>query len=109
MGYIYLALAIISEVAGTLALQASNGFTRIGPSSVAVVGYGLSLFFLSLVLRTVSVGVAYAIWSGVGIVLISIAGVYFYKQIPDIPAMIGMGMIIAGVAVIHLFSNTTGH
>jgi len=109
MGYLYLALAIIAEVVGTTALQASDSFTKIGPSIVVVIGYGLAFYLLSLVLRFLPVGIAYAIWAGLGIVLIGIAGAVVFKQIPDIPAMIGMGLIVAGVAVINLFSNTATH
>lgn len=109
MGYLYLTLAIIAEVIGTTALQASHGFTKLLPSLTVVVGYGLAFYFLSLVLKSIPVGIAYAIWAGVGIVLVAIAGAVIYKQIPDLPAMIGMGLIVAGVAVINIFSKTTGH
>lgn len=109
MGYVYLALAIVCEVIGTTALQASDGFTRIGPSLVVVAGYGLAFFLLALVLRTIPMGVAYAIWAGLGIVLIGLAGVIVYKQSLDFPAMLGMGLIVAGVAVINLFSKTVAH
>jgi len=109
MGYVYLILAIIAEVIGTTALQASEGFTRLIPTSIVVVGYGLAFYFLSLVLKSMSMGVAYAIWAGAGIVLISVAGVLVYKQIPDTPAIIGMGLIVAGVVVINVFSKTVSH
>lgn len=109
MGYIYLALAITAEVIGTTALQACQGFTRPLPSAVVVVCYGLAFYLLSLVLRYISMGVAYAIWAGLGIVLITVAGAIVYKQIPDLPAMIGMGLIVAGVAVVNLFSKTVSH
>ncbi|XXJ18991.1 DMT family transporter [Desulfovibrio caledoniensis] len=109
MGYIYLALAIISEVVGTTALQSSHGFTRLGPSLVVIAGYGLAFYLLSLVLRTIPMGVAYAIWAGLGIVLIGLAGVVFHKQPLDLPAMLGMGLIVAGVAVINIFSKTVVH
>ena len=109
MGYIYLAIAIITEVIGTSALKASEGFTKLAPSILVVIGYGVSFYFLSLVLKTVPVGVAYAIWAGLGIVLISVVGLLFFKQVPDIPALIGMSLIILGVAVIHVFSKTAGH
>ena len=108
MGYLYLSLAIVVEVIATTALQASEGFTRVGPSAVVVVGYGLAFYLLSHVLRYIPMGVTYAIWSGVGIVLIGIAGAVVYKQIPDLPAVLGMGLIVAGVAVINLFSKTVG-
>ena len=109
MGYVYLALAIIAEVVATTALQASDGFSKIIPSSIVVIGYGLAFYFLGLVLKSIPMGIAYAIWAGTGIVLISIAGIIVYRQMPDTPAMIGMGLIVAGVAVINLFSKTTTH
>jgi len=108
MGYFYLSLAIVTEVIATTALQASEGFTRIGPSAVVVAGYGLAFYFLSHVLRYIPMGVTYAIWAGAGIVLIAVAGVVVYKQIPDFPAVLGMGLIVAGVAIINLFSKTVG-
>ncbi|MBL1352438.1 MAG: multidrug efflux SMR transporter [Zetaproteobacteria bacterium] len=107
MTYIYLALAIMAEVAATSALKASEEFTRLIPSLVVIVGYVLSFYWMTLVLRTMPIGITYAIWSGVGIVLIAIVGRIFYQQTPDLPAMIGMALIITGVVVIHLFSKTT--
>lgn len=107
--FIYLAIAIISEVIATSALKASNEFTRFIPSLVVVIGYGMSFYFLALVLRTIPVGLAYAIWSGLGIVLVTIIGIIVYKQIPDTAALIGMALIIAGVVVINVFSKTISH
>lgn len=109
IAYLYLAIAIAAEVVATTALRAAQGFTVLIPSAISVVGYVIAFYFLSLTLKTMSVGVAYAIWSGVGIVLISIAGWLLYKQLLDLPAMLGMGLIMAGVIVINLFSKTTGH
>ena len=109
MAYLYLAIAILAEVIGTSALKASKEFTNFLPSLVVVVGYGIAFYFMSLALRTIPIGVTYAIWSGIGIVLIAIAGIFIYKEIPDIPAIIGMGLIILGVVVIHVFSKTVGH
>ena len=109
MVYLYLALAIVSEVIGTSALKASDGFTKLIPSIVVVLGYGAAFYLLSVVLQTIPVGVTYAVWSGVGIVLVAVVAAIMYKQIPDLAAMAGMGMIIAGVAVINLFSKTAGH
>lgn len=109
MAYLYLAIAIIAEVVATSALKASDEFSRLYPSLVVVAGYGLAFYFMTLALRTIPVGITYAIWSGVGIVLITIAGAYLYKQIPDTPAIIGMGLIISGVLVIHVFSNAINH
>lgn len=108
MAYLYLSLAIIAEVIATTALKSSEEFTRIVPSLLVVIGYGLAFYFLSLVLRTIPVGITYAIWSGLGIVLITVASMFIYKQIPDIPAIIGMATIVLGVLIIHLFSNTVG-
>jgi small multidrug resistance pump len=109
MGYLYLAIAIIAEVFATNALKASEQFTKLGPSIFVVVGYGTAFYFLSLVLKTIPVGVAYAIWSGVGIVLIAIAAAIMFKQVPDTPAIIGMALIVSGVIVIYVFSKTVSH
>ena len=109
MAYLYLAFAIVAEVIATSALKASAEFTRLWPSVVVVVGYSAAFYFMTLVLRTIPVGITYAIWSGVGIVLVAVVGALLYKQVPDLPAMIGMALIVAGVAVIHLFSNTVAH
>ena len=109
LGYLYLGIAIAAEVIATSALKASDGFTRLLPSVVVALGYGVAFYFLSLVLKTVPVGVAYAIWSGAGIVLIGLVGWLVLKQPLDLPAMLGMGLIVAGVAVIQLFSRTAAH
>ena len=106
MQFVYLAIAIVAEVVATSALKASNGFTAWQPSVVVVIGYAVSFYFLSLALRTIPVGVAYAIWSGVGIVLISVIAWVIYRQALDAAAIVGMALIIAGVAVINLFSTT---
>jgi len=106
MAYVYLLTAIIAEVIGTSALKASEGFSRLIPSSLVVLGYGIAFYCLSQVLKSIPVGVTYAIWSGVGIVLISAVGAVIFKQALDLPAIIGMALIIAGVAVIHLFSKS---
>lgn len=108
-GYTSLALAIVAEVIATSALQASAGFTRPGPSVLVVLGYGVAFYCLSLTLRTVPVGVAYALWSGLGIVLIIAVGWVLYQQRVDAAALLGMALIMAGVAVIQLFSKTTAH
>lgn len=107
--YVYLALAIAAEVIGTSALKASEGFTRPWPSVVVVVGYGLAFFLLSLVLRSLPVGIAYAIWAGLGIVLVTVAGVVVYGETPDLPAVAGIAMIVGGVVVIQLFSKVAAH
>lgn len=108
MTYLFLLCAIIAEVIATSALKAANGFTNLVPSLIVVVGYAAAFYFLSLTLRTLPVGIAYAIWSGLGIVLISIVGWVIYKQALDLPAILGMGLIIAGVIVINTFSRV-GH
>ena len=109
MVYLYLGLAIVAEVIGTIALKATNGFTVLVPSLVVLVGYSAAFVLLSFSLREIPVGIAYGIWSGLGVVLVSIAGIFIYKQIPDAAAIIGLTLIIAGVAVIHLFSKAGGH
>ena len=109
MAYLYLAIAIVCEVVATSSLKASKEFTRLWPSVVVVAGYVTSFYFLTLTLRTVPVGIAYAIWSGLGIVLVAIVGILFYKQVLDAPAIIGMGLIVIGVVVINLFSKTVAH
>jgi small multidrug resistance pump len=107
--WIYLAIAILSETVATTALKASAGFTRPGPAALVVVGYGLAFYFLSLTLRTIPLGVAYAAWSGVGIVLITAAGWILYGQKLDAAALAGIALIVAGVLVMNLFSKTAGH
>ena len=105
MGYWYLIIAIVAEVLATSALKQSDGFSRLLPSLAVMVGYGASFYFLSLVLRTVPVGVAYAVWAGLGIVLITIVGAVLYDQKMDMPAVLGIGLIISGVVVLRLFSS----
>jgi small multidrug resistance pump len=105
MGYVYLSIAIVAEVLGTSALKAADGFTKLGPGILAVVSYGVAFYCLSFVLRTVPMGTAYAIWSGAGIALISIIGLVFFKQSLDLPAVIGITLIVAGVAILNLFSK----
>jgi small multidrug resistance pump len=109
MSYLYLAIAIISEVIATSSLKASNGFTRLVPSLILVAGYGSALYFLSLTLRTVPVGVAYAIWSGVGVALITCVAWLVFKQKLDVAALMGLTLIVAGVLVLFLFSKTAAH
>ncbi|WP_342646250.1 SMR family transporter [Mucilaginibacter sp. CSA2-8R] len=108
MKYVYLLIAILSEVAATTALKASDQFSRLWPSVVVILGYASAFYFMSMTLKSIPVGVTYAIWSGVGIILISITGYFFYQQKLDTPAIIGMGFIIAGVLIINLFSKTAG-
>lgn len=107
--FIYLLIAIVFETIATSALKSSEQFTKPIPSLITVVGYISAFYFLSLTLKTMPVGIAYAIWSGVGIVLITIVGIFLFKQKPDLPAMIGMVLIVAGVVVINVFSKTSSH
>ncbi|AEF45721.1 SMR family transporter [Serratia plymuthica] len=108
-GFIYLTMAIVAEVIATTMLKASEGFTRLWPSLVVVVGYAVAFWGLSMVVKTMPLGIVYAIWSGMGIVLVSIAAVFVYQQKLDLPAVIGMVLIIAGVLVINLLSKTAAH
>jgi small multidrug resistance pump len=109
MKWLLLTLAIISEVVATSALKTSAGFTKLGPSAIVVAGYGLAFYLLALTLDQIPVGIAYAIWSGVGIVLVSIAGWLLFNQRLDLPAVVGVGLIVAGVAVISLLSKSAAH
>ncbi|WP_312163721.1 SMR family transporter [Phenylobacterium sp.] len=107
-GYAWLGLAIVAEVIATTALKASDSFSRLGPSVITTVGYGLAFWCLSHSMKTVPVGVGYAIWSGVGIVLITAIAWVLFKQRLDAPALLGMGLILAGVLVINIFSRSAG-
>ena len=107
--WLILGIAIISEVIATSALKASDGFTRLLPSVIVVVGYGIAFYCLALVLRTLPVGIVYAIWSGVGVALIALVGWLLYGQTLDLPAIVGIGLIVAGVAVLNIFSKTVAH
>ncbi|WP_369827691.1 SMR family transporter [Acidovorax sp. 56] len=107
--YALLGAAILAEVIGTSALKASEGFTRPLPSALTAVAYVAAFYALSLTLKTVPLGIAYGVWSGVGIVLVSAVGWVLYDQRLDTAALLGIGLILAGVLVIHLFSRSTGH
>ena len=109
MGYLYLSIAIVAEVVATSALNSSEQFTKLVPSLISIIGYAVAFYFLSHVVKTIPVGVAYAIWAGLGIVLIAIAGALVFEQVPDAPAVIGMVLIVAGVVVINVFSKTISH
>jgi len=109
LAYTYLIVAIVAEVIGTTALKASAGFTRLWPSLLTAASYALAFYLLALTLRVLPTGIAYAIWSGVGIVLVSLASWFVYRQALDFAAMLGMGLIIAGVVVLNLFSKSVGH
>jgi small multidrug resistance pump len=107
--YVYLVFAVLAETIGTTALQASQQFSRFWPSCLVVVSYGIAFYLLGLALRFMPVGVAYAIWSGLGIVLIACIGFLVFGQKLDLPALIGLVLIIAGILIIHLYSSTAGH
>ncbi|MCV2874944.1 multidrug efflux SMR transporter [Rhodobacteraceae bacterium XHP0102] len=106
MHWLYLTIAIVAEVAGTSALKASDGFTRVVPSVVVVISYGLAFVMLAQALRVFDLAVAYAIWSGAGIAAIALVGFWFYGQKLDLAGTIGIGMIIGGIVVVQLFSNS---
>lgn len=107
--YALLAIAIVAEVIATSAMRASEGFSRLVPSTVVVIGYGIAFYCLSLTLKSIPVGIVYAVWSGAGIVLITLVALVLYRQVPDVPAIIGLGLIIAGVAVLNMFSKMQAH
>lgn len=109
LNWIYLTIAIISEVIATSFLKSSEGFTRLWPSVAVIVGYSLAFFFLSLTLRTIPVGIAYAVWSGVGIVLVTGIAWLVLGQKLDVAGLAGIALIISGVVVLNLFSRTTVH
>ncbi|MDH4555067.1 multidrug efflux SMR transporter [Pseudomonas sp. BN417] len=108
-GYVYLAIAIAAEVIATTSMKAIDGFNKPLPLILVIGGYAIAFWMLTLVVRSIPVGIAYAIWAGLGIVLVSVAALVLYQQKLDTPAMLGMGMIVSGVVVIQLFSNSTGH
>lgn len=107
--YLLLLLAIVAEVIATSGLKASENFTRLAPSFLVVAGYGTAFFCLSLTLKTLPLGVAYAIWSGVGTVLVAVVGWLLYRQQLDLPAVLGIGLIVAGTIVLNLFSKVSAH
>ena len=107
--YLYLIGAIVFETVGTSALKASEGFTRLGPSILVIAGYGVSFYLLSLTLSVIPVGIAYAVWSALGVVLITLIGWVVFGQRLDPPALVGLGLIILGVVVLQVFSKSTGH
>ncbi len=109
MHYLYLIIAIVAEVVATSTLKATDEFTRLWPSIIVTAGYFISFYFMTLSLRVIPVGISYAVWSGVGIVLVSIISVFAYNQTLDVPAIFGMGLIIAGVIVINTLSKSIIH
>jgi len=109
MNWLYLAIAILSEVIATSALKSADGFSRLGPSLLVVIGYASAFYFLSLTLRSIPLGIAYAIWSGVGVALVSIIGWIIYDQTLNAAALTGIALIIAGVVILSLFSTNVPH
>ena len=109
MQWVYLTIAIVSEVIATSSLRAVDGFTRLAPSLIVVIGYASAFYFLSLTLRTIPLGVAYAIWSGVGVALITLIGWFVFHQSLDAAAIVGIALIVAGVIVLNLFSKAVAH
>lgn len=107
--WLYLAIAIVGEVVATSALKSSHGFTKTIPSIVVVAGYGVAFYFLSLALKTIPVGLAYAIWAGLGIVLVAGIAWIFHGQKLDLWAFIGIGLIVSGVAVLNTLSKVSTH
>jgi len=107
--YIYLATAIVAEVVATSALKSSAGFSKLLPSIVVVAGYGTAFYFLSLTLRTMPIGIVYAVWSGVGVALISVIGWLVFKQSMDLAAIIGITLIVLGVVILNVFSKVSAH
>ncbi len=109
MPWIFLTIAIAGEIVGTLSLKASEGFTKIGFSALAAAGYIVAFYFLSLVLKTIPVGIAYAIWAGVGVATVSILGVFLFGQTLDLAAVIGITLIVAGVVILNTLSGSIAH
>lgn len=109
MNYLYLGIAIVAEVCATSFMKLSDGFTKTVPSTITIIGYAIAFYFLSLTLKTIPTGIAYAIWSGVGIILIAAVGWLFQGQKLDMAAITGMALIVAGVAVMNLFSKSITH
>ncbi len=109
MGHVYLVIAVVAEVIATSALKASEEFSKLTPSVIVIVGYGIAFYLLTLVLRTIPIGIAYALWSGLGIVLVAIVGALYYKQSLDLPAILGIGFILVGVFIVNLFSKSVVH
>ena len=109
MHWLLLFGAILAEVVGTTALKASQGFTRLAPSAIVVAAYALAFYLLSLTMQRIPMSISYAVWSGVGIVLITLIGYVVYRQALDLPALVGLTLILCGVVVIQLFSKSVAH
>ncbi len=109
MNYQYLAITILAEVIATTALKSTENFTRLAPSLIVIIGYFFAFYFFSLCIKTMPVGIVYAIWSGLGIVLVALVSAIFYQQIPDLASIVGITLIVTGVVVIQLFSQANNH
>jgi len=109
VAYLLLLIAVVAEVIATSSLKASDQFSRLVPSLVVIGGYAVAFFLLSIVVKTIPVGITYAVWAGLGIVLVAIVSSVQMKQIPDLPAIVGMGLIVAGVVIVNLLSKTVSH
>ncbi|WP_029620206.1 DMT family transporter [Pseudorhizobium marinum] len=109
LNFVFLGIAIVGEVVATSALKASQGFTQLLPSLIVVIGYGIAFFFLSLTLKVIPIGIAYATWSGAGVVLVALIGQLWFHQKLDLAAVIGMGFIIVGVLLMNVVSKAGGH
>ena len=107
MSFLYLIIAIVAEVIATSAMKASDGFSQLSASIITVIGYAAAIYFLSLTMKTIPVGITYALWSGAGIILVSLVGFFYYKQHLDLAAVIGLVFMIIGILIIHLFSKST--
>lgn len=108
-GWLFLAIAIVGEVIATSALKSSEGFTKFAPSAVVIIGYGIAFYFLSLVLKSIPVGVAYAVWSGLGVVIITAIAWLLHGQKLDAWGFVGMGLIVSGVVVLNMLSKASAH
>ena len=106
MAFVYLMIAVLAEVIATSAMKASNSFTQLIPSIITIVGYIVALYFLSLTMKSIPIGITYALWSGAGIVFISLVGFFYYKQHLDVPAIIGLAFMIVGILIINIFSKS---
>ena len=107
MAFFYLLIAILAEVIATSAMKASDGFSQLRPSVITIIGYAFAIYFLSLTMKSIPVGITYALWSGAGIILVSLVGFFYYKQHLDLAAVIGLGFMIVGILIINLFSKST--
>lgn len=107
MAFLYLLIAILAEVIATSAMKASDGFSQLLPSGITILGYAFAIYFLSLTMKSIPIGITYALWSGAGIILVSLVGFFYYKQHLDVAAVIGLAFMIAGIMIINLFSKST--